>query len=177
MMWFILLPWMDNGIWMLTGIPSGFLYRLTIMVDQSKTYTVRDCSIKRTSTKGKGAKRMVTKLDIRMCHSCESLVSLLKDLCNTLHLSGSYSSQYSFFLNRVSQNILYNCLRCKLIRLRRHWKLQRSSVVRWHNHKTACDRPPTKMYRDLQMFDWERTQISSCFPTYLFKNNRMIWKR
>lgn len=86
MMWFILLPWMDNGIRTLIGTPRGFLCRRWLLRwIKEEPCAARDCSIKRSDER---KKLMVTKVEIRMCRGCDSLVSLQreiekKDLCNT----------------------------------------------------------------------------------------------
>lgn len=86
MMWFILLPRMDNGIRTLIGTPRGFLCRRWLLRwIKEEPCTARDCSIKRSDER---KKLMVAKVEIRMCRGCDSLVSLQREiekkvLCNT----------------------------------------------------------------------------------------------
>lgn len=69
-----------------------FIEATTIVVDQSKSFHCENAGSNEHGADGeekRERKRMVTKLEMRMWHSCDSSVSPFKDLCNTLHLPDS----------------------------------------------------------------------------------------
>lgn len=160
MMWFILLPWMDNWIWMLIGTPSRvfFIQAMTITADQSKAIHCEILFDQKNITQRKGEKTDGDKTGNHECAIAVTHWCLCTKTYATLCIYQPATVHSTPSIKRVSQNTMYNTL---------NWwgtKLPRSLHCSDAIIKTVGRWPPTRRQRPSDVWLRERTHTSSCSP-------------
>lgn len=143
------------------------------MVDQSKA---AHKNIKQQ--RGQKKKQMVTNLEIRTCHGCDSLASLQKGTYVTIRIYPPGTAQGILYIKRMfsKQTVQQLTLYCRQIRHLQHRReAQQCPDTIIKQRVTGC--PYCKACsRDLQLFDWEGTQISCCSADICLKITEQLGK-